>query len=230
MRFMLARAVNGPVSPRHCKGHRAGFMAALTLACVVSVSVSVSVSHADTGGDIGAHDSIAPARYGLEIEPHIIGGTLPPGFGQGSGIGAGVRGSIVILRNGIIPHVNDSIALGLGLDYGRYKGDWALNGWRDQCLTHVVAPDGTEVCSQVTSNGGTYDYLYIPVVVQWSFWPAQRFSAFVEPGADLYYLGHHGFGVVPALYLGARVRLSHRVSLTGRIGYPTLALGASFML
>jgi hypothetical protein len=66
--------------------------------------------------------------------------------------------------------------------------------------------------------------------MQWNFWFTRRFSAFGEPGVDLYYLGNHGFSAVPAFYVGGRVQLSDRITLTGRIGYPTLAIGVSFML
>jgi hypothetical protein len=187
-----------------------------------------SICTADASEDVGARSSRAPMSHGFELEPHLVLGTAPPGFGQGSGIGAGARGSVVILRDGFLPKVNDSVALGFGFDYGRYKGDWALNGWRDQCLHYEVAPGGTQICTDVTSNGGTYTYLYLPVVVQWNFWLTRRVSAFGEPGVDLYYLANHGFGAVPALYLGARVQLSDRIALTGRLGYPTSAIGVSF--
>jgi len=118
----------------------------------------------------------------------------------------------------------------VGLDFGHYDGSWAIQGYRDQCLHYETGPNGTSVCTEVTSNGGTYDYFFIPVVMQWNFWFTRRFSAFGEPGVDLYFLGHHGFNVSPAVYLGGRIKLTETLTLTGRIGYPTLALGVSFML
>jgi hypothetical protein len=166
--------------------------------------------------------------YDLEIEPHLVLGTAPPGVGAGSGVGVGVRGSLVILPEGFIPKVNDSVAIGVGLDFGRYYGKWAVNGYQEQCLHYESGPNGTRICTEVTSNA--YTYLYIPVVMQWNFWFTRRFSAFGEPGVDLYYIGNQGFNVVPALYLGGRVQLSDRITLTARVGYPTLALGVSFML
>jgi hypothetical protein len=66
--------------------------------------------------------------------------------------------------------------------------------------------------------------------MQWNFWLTRRFSAFGEPGLDVYYLGNHGFYASPAVYVGGRFRIADRITLTGRIGYPTVALGVSFMM
>ena len=201
------------------------FAATLTLAWLGSPSGA----HAE--GEVGALASRSPLTLGWELEPHLAFGTAPPGFGQGSGLGAGVRGSIVLLPHGILPGVDDSLAVGFGLDYGRYKGDWALsNSWRDQCLSYGTAPDGTRLCTDITVNGGTYTYLFIPLVAQWDFWLTRRFSAFAEGGANLYYLVDHGFSAVPAGYLGGRVRLSRSTALTVRLGYPVADVGISFLL
>jgi hypothetical protein len=172
----------------------------------------------------------APMIYELEIEPHLVLGTAPPGPGYGSGVGVGVRGSVVIVPEGFIRNVNDSIAVGFGLDLGHYTGAWDLRGYRDQCLHYEPGPNGTSICTEVTSNGGTYNYLFLPVVMQWNFWFTRRFSAFGEPGVDVYYLGNHGLSVSPAAYIGGRVKLAEGITLTGRLGYPTVAVGVSFML
>ena len=198
--------------------------ATLTLAFLGSASTAAQE-------DVAAPSARGHLPYAFEIEPHLVAGTAPPGFGQGSGIGAGLRGSVVILRNGILPNKNDSVSFGFGLDYARYQGNWSLSSdWRDQCLHHEAAPNGMQICTEATLNGGMYTYLYLPLVVQWNFWLTRGLSAFVEPGVDLYYLRDRGFNAVPAGYLGGRLRLSDHVALTLRLGYPTLAIGASFML
>jgi hypothetical protein len=171
-----------------------------------------------------------PVGYTVEIEPHLIAGSSPPGSGFGSGAGLGLRASWVLAPDGFIDGVNDSIALGFGLDFGHYSAAYALNGYRDQCRRFEDGPAGTSVCTDVTSNGGTYNYLFLPVVMQWNFWFTERWSAFGEPGINLYYLGNHGVAAGPALYLGGRFRLAERITLTLRIGYPTLGLGVSFMM
>ncbi len=167
-----------------------------------------------------------PIAYQLELEPHILAGTDPPGPGAGSGVGFGARGSFVILPEGFIRNVNDSVAIGVGLDIGRYYGSWT----RDECLHYESGPAGTNVCTQVTSNGGTYTYVYIPVVMQWNFWLTQHFSAFAEPGLNVFFVGNHGVGVSPAGYIGGRYYIANGFALTGRIGYPDVSLGLSIMM
>jgi len=175
-------------------------------------------------------DGRTPIGYVAEIEPHLVLGSAPPGRGVGSGAGIGVRASIVVSPDGFIRGVNDSVALGFGLDFGHYAARYAINGYRDQCLHFEPGPAGTEVCTDVTSNGGTYNYLFLPVVLQWNFWFTDRFSAFGEPGVSLYHLDNYGFSAIPVLYIGGRFRLADRITLTARIGYPTLAIGVSFMM
>ena len=119
---------------------------------------------------------------------------------------------------------------GFGLDLGHYYGSLAFNGYRDQCLHFEPGPNGTSVCTEVTSNGGTYNYLFIPAVLQWNFWFTDRLSAFGEPGVNLFFLGNHGFGVGPAFYVGGRIRVADRITITARIGYPTVGIGVSFMM
>jgi hypothetical protein len=201
------------------------------LACVVlAVGSSLVAARAQAYDQVVIRDYRTPINYQFELEPHLVLGTDPPGPGVGSGVGLGVRGSVVILPEGFIPRLNDSVAIGFGLDVGHYTGSWALNGYRDQCLHFAPGPNGTSICTDVTSNGGSYNYVYLPVVMQWNFWFTRRWSAFGEPGVDLYYVGSHGFFLSPVLYAGGRFQLTDRITLTGRIGYPTVSFGVSFML
>jgi hypothetical protein len=202
--------------------------AAGAAALVVGLLVSTRAARAEE--QVVVHDARDPIGYAFEIEPHLVLGTAPPGPGYGSGAGFGLRGSFVLSPDGFIPGVNDSVALGVGVDYGHYDGALGLQGFRDQCLHFEPGPNGTSVCTEVTSNGGSYNYLFAPVVVQWNFWLTRRFSAFGEPGVDLYLLANHGFGISPALYVGGRFQIADRITLTLRIGYPTLAFGVSFMM
>ena len=175
-------------------------------------------------------DARTPIGYDLELEPHLVLGTNPPGAGAGSGAGIGARASLVLAPEGFLPRVNDSVAIGFGVDIGHYTGSWALRGYRDQCLRYETGPAGTRICTEVSSNGGTYNYVFVPVVMQWNFWFTQRWSAFAEPGLNLYFVGNHGFDVSPAMYVGGRCQIADRITLTVRLGYPTFAFGVSFML
>ena len=81
--------------------------------------------------------------------------------------------------------------------------------------------------------------------MQWNFYVAQHWSVFGEPG--LRHLprlfrrlpelrrgvlsrpsGFAETGIEPALFLGGRYHFNDAMSLTMRIGFPTLASGVSF--
>jgi hypothetical protein len=201
----------------------------------VGFGVALAVAAVAAPGIARASDAIirygrVPIGYAVEVEPHLVFGSSPPGPGYGSGAGIGVRASFVVAPEGFIRGVNDSAAIGVGLDLGHYYGSLAFNGYRDQCLHFEPGPNGTSVCTEVTSNGGTYNYLFVPAVLQWNFWFTDRLSAFGEPGVSLYFLGDHGFGVGPAFYVGGRFRVADRITITARIGYPTIGFGVSFMM
>ena len=202
-------------------------------ACAMAAAIAIALlasSHARATEQVVIRDARPPIGYAVELEPQLVLGTDPPGAGAGSGGGIGVRASFVLSPQGFIRGVNDSVAVGVGLDWGHYSGAWGLNGYRDECLTFQPGPNGTSVCTQVTSNGGSYNYLFVPVVMQWNFWLTQRFSAFGEPGLNLYFLGSHGFDLSPALFVGARFQITERLTVTARVGYPTVGIGVSFML
>src|SRR5688572_22791717 len=60
-------------------------------------------------------------RYVFEAEPHLLFGFIdPPGYANGTGLGLGARGSIPILHNGFIPKLNNSVAIGFGIDFAHY--------------------------------------------------------------------------------------------------------------
>src|SRR5690606_3872287 len=63
-------------------------------------------------------------QYRFEAEPHLLLGVFdPPGFGSGTGFGAGFRGSIEIVPDGFIGSINDSVAIGFGADWVHYEGN-----------------------------------------------------------------------------------------------------------
>ena len=202
---------------------------AAVLAAVVGLVLLSTAGPVEAREVSTIYSTRTPIDYVAEIEPHLVLGSAPPGRGAGSGAGIGVRAAVTVAPDGFIRGVNDSVAIGFGLDFGHYYGAYAFNGYRDQCLHFEPGPAGTEVCTDVTSNGGSYNYVFVPVVMQWNFWLTERFSAFGEPGLSFYHLANYGFSASPALYIGGRFRLADRITLTARIGYPTVSFGASFM-
>jgi hypothetical protein len=55
--------------------------------------------------------------YTLELEPHLLVGVGGP-FGTKPVLGPGARLSIPILHEGFLKKVNDSVAIGVGADFG----------------------------------------------------------------------------------------------------------------
>jgi len=122
------------------------------------------------------------------------------------------------VQNGFVSEINNSVGIGFGLDAVFYSGCY-YNG----------------SCSAT--------YFDFPVVMQWNFFVAKRWSVFGEPGIFFYHDTYsacplangcpaepavNGFG--PALYLGGRYHLSEGTALTLRIGFPSLTFGFSFFL
>ena len=93
------------------------------------------------------------------------------------------------------------------------------------------------------------DFFQFPVVLQWNFYVARRWSVFGEPGL---YIWHGSYsaptyncalpgqtvctvsygsdtGIGPAFWVGGRFHFSDSASLTLRLGYPDfLTVGVSF--
>jgi hypothetical protein len=67
-----------------------------------------------------------------------------------------------------------------------------------------------------------------PVVMQWNFFVASKWSVFGEPGLAIYHSFAAATGVEPVLYAGGRYHFSDHISLTMRVGYPALSIGLSF--
>ncbi len=167
--------------------------------------------------------------YHVELEPHVVFGLFgPPGEGSGVGIGAGLRASFEIVHTGFVPTINDSVAIGAGVDFSHYGGGGVIGP--GTCTRYAPGPAGTNVCVQVSQTGGPSNYAYLPLVLQWNFWLTRQWSVFAEPGFTLYWYDDRTLGAAPALFLGGRWHFSDRVTLTMRAGYPTFTLGLSVLL
>jgi hypothetical protein len=167
--------------------------------------------------------------YDFEAEPHLLLGFIdPPGFGSGTGVGLGFRGTFDIIPDGFIRPINDSIGLGIGADWVHYDGH---EGPRGRCVEYRNAPGGHRVCVEVDGADGDVDYLYLPVVMQWNFWLHRQWSVFGEPGLGLHFTDFDDLDFDPfILYLGGRFHPTKDIAITARIGYPTFSIGASFFL
>jgi len=133
--------------------------AATVAALAVAVAFPARAAHA--AEQVVIRDGRTPIGYSFELEPHLVLGTAPPGPGYGTGAGLGVRASWVLSQDGFIRGVNDSLAIGVGLDYGRYDAAFGFQGYRDQPAPPsarrsppTAAP--TTTCSCPWSCSGTF--------------------------------------------------------------------------
>jgi hypothetical protein len=185
--------------------------AAVAAAAAFAVVFAANPARAD---DTVRHPGDHPA-YTFEAEPHLLFGWDNVYAADGFGIGG--RFAIPIVDNGFVPQINNSVAIGFGLDLIHYDSCW----WGGDCSAN---------------------YIHVPVVLQWNFYVAKRWSVFGEPGLVFF----HGFiddcpssdkncpnrpretSLEPALYLGGRYYFDDKITLTMRIGFPSISIGVSF--
>jgi hypothetical protein len=153
-------------------------------------------------------------KYDFEVEPHLA---IDPWSGS-EGFGPGLRATFVVLDNGFVQSINNSIGVGVGADFLFYG-------------SHCSGPDTHRTCSDQSD-------FTVPIVLQWNFWLHRQWSVFGEPGVSLHFRSgtSDNFTFDPfALYAGGRFHFSDRITLTVRLGAPFFAhsafsVGASFLL
>jgi len=164
--------------------------------------------------------------YSFELEPHFLFTPFEaPDHPSAGGYGLGVRGTIEILPEGFISKINDSVGIGFGLDWLHYDGQ---SGSAYCVRTEPVPPpNGVPVCVETSAHSSSY--IYVPVVMQWNFWLNRKWSVFGEPGLALSHRSGGDFGAVPVFNAGGRFHFNDSMALTMRLGYPSFALGVSFL-
>jgi len=206
-----------------------GLLGRATRAAAV-LAVAMASTRSATADDTISRPGDHP-HYSVEIEPHGLWGWTHYGYAPDDGFGLGARFSIPIVENGFVPSINNSVAIGFGGDWLHYSGD--------RCY-YDNNPHFNGPCYDV----GDANYLFFPVVMQWNFFVAKKWSVFGEPGLVIY----HGWfdycagapagascgnptatGVDFALWVGGRYHFNEHVALVLRVGYPTFSFGVSFM-
>jgi hypothetical protein len=174
------------------------------------------------------------ASYTAEIEPHLVLQWSDEPWWDDDGIGVGLRASLPVVQNGPITTIDNSLAIGFGLDWAHFD---------DACWGPGPRPRAPfdDDCSA--------EDFWIPVVVQWNFFFSELISAFPElglgiqhtrwegdwcgGGRDLYRCGDGDSSDTDAelvLWLGVRFHLADALAITLRLGIPSLLLGVSFFL
>ena len=170
-------------------------------------------------------------KYSAEIEPHLVLQWSDEPTWNDEGVGLGLRASIPLMQNGPVTTINNSLAVGFGLDWAHFD---------DNCF----GPGNNNLARDCAAND-----FWIPVVVQWNFFFSDVVSAFPELGIGIQHTefdgtwcvrnGNNGFcengggsdtDVELVLWLGVRFHLSNAFAITLRLGTPSLLLGASFFL
>lgn len=180
---------------------------ALALGALLSAVAVAAPARADS---IVKHPGDHPA-YSFEAEPHLV---VPLAF---DGVGPGFRGTVVLVDNGFISSINNSVGLGFGLD-------WIFYG------NHCHGPSNDHHCD-------TNSEAILPLVMQWNFWLHPRWSVFGEPGVAFHVRGGNGHHVDFdwfTIYVGGRYHLSDNFAFTMRLGAPLLSenvfsIGASML-
>jgi len=161
----------------------------------------------------------------VEVEPHFT-----TDFGRGFGIGFGARVDVTVLPRGIFTGLDDSLAVGAGVDWVRY-GDCL--DYRDQ--------------DNISCDHATV--FWIPAVAQWNFFVTPRASIFIEGGGAIAHATYPSPCTTRDLVTGAEINIAcsdtndlHAVVAIGgrykfaehfsgtlRIGYPYFSIGASYL-
>jgi hypothetical protein len=180
-------------------------------AALATLALSAQVS-ADTSTikRPGAHPN-----YFFEAEPHLVVGFLdPPGHHGNDGFGPGFRGTFELVDNGFISKINNTVGIGVGMDWLFFNDHCHGNGNNRNCHDSSA--------------------ILFPVVMQWNFWLSRNWSVFGEPGLMLVFEDHdddNDFHFRPfVFYAGGRFHFSDAISLTMRAGWPTFSVGVSFFL
>jgi hypothetical protein len=168
-------------------------------------------------------------HYGVELEPHLVVQWADEPYWDDTGIGVGLRASIPVIPDGPINSINNSLAIGFGLDWAHFDD---CGPWNDIC-------DAND--------------FWFPLVVQWNFFLTQSISLFGELGLAIQYSSLDWDGPIPGncaringvnicndnvddldvelvLWLGARFLVSDNIALTLRLGSPSLLFGVSILL
>jgi hypothetical protein len=190
------------------------------------------VSCASSAGAVSTIKVPDPPKYSVEIEPKLdLAYLFWTNYG-GNAIGPGVRFSIPLMSPGFVKDINDSIAIGFGLDILHYDGAYGYYGWYGYCNGNPKNCPGWYY-----GYDASFWALSFPVVMQWNFWLTDKWSVFGEPGFTLRHAfypdypwcnpANYGGACSPSstnlfftFYAGGRYNFNDKFALTMRLGYP----------
>lgn len=178
-------------------------------------------------------------KYSVELEPHLLFHHAGYGwYGDDDGWGPGVRLSIPIIEDGPIKKINNSMAIGFGLDWAHFSGNcWGYYWGRPR-------PDPRDPNYYYWGQDCSANEIWAPVVLQWNFFLTELISVFGEPGLAIVRRSWEYYAPCPAgwckdtdsdtdlkplvMFAGVRFHFSDSIGLTLRLGWPYVSAGASF--
>ena len=184
------------------------------VAALVAHSFCATAEAASTINRPGLHP-----RYDVELEPHLaFAFSHGHRFSEDEGFGPGMRFAIPIVDDGPLSKINNSMAIGFGLDWTHHDGNCAVGD-----------------CDS--------DVFWFPVVLQWNFWLTDMISVFGEPGMAIQHETWDDDYCVDGVncdtsdtdprfvfFGGGRFLFSDSIGGVVRLGWPYLSLGATFLL
>jgi len=205
---------------------RLGLWAVSACAAAVASTSAPSTASAQIKSP-GAHP-----HYGVEVEPHLVLQWDGPWHYNDEGLGVGARFGVPVIESGPITTINNSMAIGFGLDWVHFEDSCWWEG-------HYPGWDGWD--QECTAN-----YIWLPVTLQWNFWFSDMFSLFGEPGLAIVRQSYEDWyrcnslngwcqydesdwDFEPTLSIGGRLLFSDSAGLALRVGWPYASLGASLL-
>ncbi len=174
---------------------------ALLAASLVLASLSTSAAALADGSVIGRPG--AHPNYALDLEPHLLLGTRDGVLGDSGYWGPGVRGTLILVDNGFVKTINNSVGIGVGLDYLSYK-------------------HGSVFYVPVVMQWNFF------LSESWSVFGEPGIGFFLGDGAGV--RKHDDDRVLdPNIAVGGRYLFNKSLALTMRIGWPAASVGVSFL-
>lgn len=135
----------------------------------------------------GAHP-----RYGLELEPHLllgVSGRFRERDRNDGAVGLGVRGTLILVDNGFVSTINNSVGLGVGLDFVPHNSgtvllipvvmqwnfflskNWSVFGEPGAAVYSGTGRDGL-VLDPILEAGGRFHFSDSVTLTMRAGWPA----------------------------------------------------------
>ena len=182
-----------------------------TFAVLLALSPALGSATAAAQQTNGRHYVTRPHTGGRPLQLELHAGVSWFGFG----LATGMRFGVPLVKNGLMPGLNNAFYLNFGADFY----------WVE--------------CPGYSCNGRNYGAgVGFPVTLHWEFYFSDKLSAFAELGRQVFlhqrFIAGDRFDVYDPGYwivgaVGGSYRVHQNVALTVRVGVPYTAAGITFL-